>query len=288
MSGAVLVAALVAALAPASTQSELEQGVSLYWSGQYRGTIAALSETCGRNLRRDETVECLKYLGFSHVAVGDSESARHAFRNLLQADRGYQLESASVSPKILDQFGQAKSELTSELFTRGKSSYSSGSLDEAVESFEAVLALDGGHALAQEYLELLSERRELIRTERELAAAKQAAPEPAPTPQTQAPPEPDDRVYHVTSDIDPPELVHRVDPRYPLVDRRAGREGTVVITVVVDGNGDVAEAKIIRGVSEAIDRAAVEAVMQWTYRPAFMDGRTVSVYSVIRLAFSLR
>lgn len=282
---AVLSVALVA-VASAFTPPSLEEGIASYWSGDYRGTIETLSSVCDTGLRRDETAECLKYLAFSFIAVGDGERAQQAFRGLLATDRGYALEPSLVSPKIMSQFALAQQAVAAELFVSGKSSYFDGAFDEARTAFEAVQKLDEGHALANEYLQLLAEREELARTEQELAS-QQIAPAAAamkPAPETQ----PDDVVYHVTSDIVPPELIERVDPVYPIAARRAGREGTVVITTIVDADGSVREARIIRGASAELDRAAVEAVKQWTYRPAIKNGSPVPVYSVVQLAFSLR
>jgi protein TonB len=85
----------------------------------------------------------------------------------------------------------------------------------------------------------------------------------------------------------PPVLISKIQPDYPSAERRAGREGTVIVTAVVGNDGAVREPKVIRSVSPALDAAAVHAVMQWRYRPALLDDREVAVYTVVRLSFDL-
>ena len=46
---------------------EVERGIELYWSGQYRETVTLLTAICGSESREDLSVECYKYLAFSHV-----------------------------------------------------------------------------------------------------------------------------------------------------------------------------------------------------------------------------
>jgi protein TonB len=264
---------------PAPPADEVEKGIELYWSGQYRETVALLSALCGVEDRDDVAIECYKYLAFSHVALGEAEMAQRAFSQLLARDAEYQLDESLVSPKILEQFHGSRRQIIAELFERGKAAYFEKDYAAAQELLTRVVRLDAEHALAKEYSQLATEQVALV--EKQAALVKEA-----PTPLTPVE-EPDDRVYHVTSRMSPPVLISRVQPDYPSTERRAGREGTVVVTAVVGKDGVVRDPKVIRSVSPGLAAAAIDAVRKWRYRPARLEDRDVAVHTVIRLDFDL-
>jgi protein TonB len=74
-----------------------------------------------------------------------------------------------------------------------------------------------------------------------------------------------------------PEVVSRVEPGYPDVDRRAGVQGEVEIEVVIDETGKVAETRVLRAPSRTLGEAVREAVAQWRFTPSVQDGRPVRV-----------
>jgi protein TonB len=313
---------------PASSQTDafsgLQQGIELYWSGRYRETVDTLSPVCAgeRGPRVDELVECFKYVAFSHVALGNSDDAVDAFARLLHLDSGFALDTASVSPKILDHFEASKSTVADRLFARGKALYFSEEYSEAGSFFDQALAVVPNHELAKEYKQLADERATLdsrrAGADDEPAASETATPTPAHAPAPVAVPvsvqetsasmvpfgveaekpyeqepavdalDPDDeRVYHLTSQMTRPELLTKRDPVYPKSARLIRREGTVVITAVIDRDGSVRDAKVIRSVSPDIDNAALLAVLGRRYTPATLEGRPIAVYSVIQIAFEL-
>jgi protein TonB len=284
----VAVAALVASgFVVSSTRSSaqlagsgVQQGVELYWAGQYQRTIELLDPLCAVEAREDASTECYKYLAFSHVALGEAEMAQQAFTRLLALDAEYQLDESLVPPKILQQFEISRREIIDDLFEKGKGAYFAKDYAKATELLDQVLRLDPAQALAKEYSQLAREQAALQEKQATLAKTTETAT-PAPAE------EPEDHVYHVTSKITPPVLTSRVQPDYPTAERRAGREGVVVITAVIDKDGQVRDPKVIRSVSPALDAAAVQAVLRFRYRPARLGDRDVAVYTVVRLAFTL-
>jgi periplasmic protein TonB len=79
-------------------------------------------------------------------------------------------------------------------------------------------------------------------------------------------------------------LAQAVDPEYPAAARASGQRGSVVLQVVIGRDGAVQDAKFLQG-SLVFARAAIDAVKQWRFKPYAMNGRTVSVQSVITLNF---
>lgn len=52
-------------------------------------------------------------------------------------------------------------------------------------------------------------------------------------------------------------------------------EGITVLEVIIDRNGDVCAAKVLRGLTPEFDRTALEAVRQWKFEPARLRGEPV-------------
>jgi protein TonB len=78
-----------------------------------------------------------------------------------------------------------------------------------------------------------------------------------------------------------------VAPAYPDVPREEKKEGTVVIRSVIDRDGNIAEMKVLRSLDEEYDDAAMDAIRQWKFRPALLDGKPVAVYYNLTINFRL-
>jgi protein TonB len=65
-------------------------------------------------------------------------------------------------------------------------------------------------------------------------------------------------------------------------------EGVVVLEAVIDADGAVRDARVLRGVSPLLDAAALDAVRRWRYHAASVGKRPVAVYLKVVLTFSLR
>ena len=79
-------------------------------------------------------------------------------------------------------------------------------------------------------------------------------------------------------------LAQPVDPLYPDAARGGGQKGSVVLQIVIGRDGTVQDAKFLQG-SLVFARAAIDAVKQWRFKPYSMNGRAVSVQSVVTLNF---
>ena len=86
-----------------------------------------------------------------------------------------------------------------------------------------------------------------------------------------------------------PKLVKKVPPKYPAVARKRGEQGTVFVRALVKKDGTPVMVAVAsgKGVSPALDEAAVAAVKQWTFVPAKLKGKPVAVYIVVPVKFSL-
>lgn len=107
-----------------------------------------------------------------------------------------------------------------------------------------------------------------------------AVPPPPP------PPPPPSQPVRLHAGIDAPRRVKEVTPVYPALARSAGAQGVVIIEAIIDVNGDVVSAKILRSVP-LLDAAAVDAVRQWKYTPARLNGEPVPVVVTVTVNFTL-
>lgn len=278
-----LASAMVTFLLPLGLQSAdprdtwYENVLSLYYNGEYEQTIEALSQLELDDLTEGQRLECFKYRAFSYIALGDTENAQSDLKSLLSTDPNYRFDPAMVSPKLIEQLDSARSELVKELFAQGKTAYYDNDYDSAIRLMDSILRLDSEYELALEYRQLSVERADITALLEPEGArgAEEAEPDP-------------DRIYQLSSDITAPVLIDRVTPRYPALDARRGREGQVVILIVVENDGTVSSTKVLRSVSASMDNAAVDAVSKWLYRPASMNGRPVRVQLVVAVDFAIR
>lgn len=73
-----------------------------------------------------------------------------------------------------------------------------------------------------------------------------------------------------------PTVAAEVKVPYPEEARRAGVEGTVVLSITIDHEGNVVAAKIISGPGYGLNEAARDAIRQFKFKPAIKNGEAVS------------
>ena len=79
-------------------------------------------------------------------------------------------------------------------------------------------------------------------------------------------------------------------PPYPVRALRAGAEGTVLLEVLVDTDGQPLEVTVARSSGHReLDRAALRHVLaHWRFQPALRDGRPVQAIGLVPIGFSLQ
>ncbi len=72
-------------------------------------------------------------------------------------------------------------------------------------------------------------------------------------------------------------LLGQPSPSYPPEAYRAREEGTVLVTADIDPMGNVASVEVTRrSGSRTLDRAALDEVRKWKFKPAMKDGKAVA------------
>lgn len=90
----------------------------------------------------------------------------------------------------------------------------------------------------------------------------------------------------VGGNVKAPERVKYVPPVYPGIAQDARVTGIVILEAVVDQNGDVSSANVLKSIP-LLDQAAVDAVRQWRYSPTTLNGVPVPVILTVTVNFSL-
>ena len=80
----------------------------------------------------------------------------------------------------------------------------------------------------------------------------------------------------------------RVVPRYPMLARRAGIQGPVVVRGIVRRDGTIDNVEVIKDLPMGLGEAAREAVSQWHFRPATYRGDPIDVYYTVTVNFRLQ
>ena len=89
-----------------------------------------------------------------------------------------------------------------------------------------------------------------------------------------------------SSSVTPPELVKRVPPSYPPFARQLHlKNERVVLNATIGKDGNVAEVKLVRG-KQVFAESAINAVRQWKYKPAYLNGDAVVASIEIDLEFT--
>jgi TonB family protein len=87
-------------------------------------------------------------------------------------------------------------------------------------------------------------------------------------------------------DVDPV-LDRFVEARYPARALQAGREGTVLLEMLVTAEGAVDSVSVLEGLDPELDAAAMTAAAGCTFIPAMAEGRPVPVYLQFAYTFSV-
>ncbi|MBI5552631.1 MAG: energy transducer TonB [Desulfobacterales bacterium] len=83
-------------------------------------------------------------------------------------------------------------------------------------------------------------------------------------------------------DLNPP-------PVYPPAARRRNLQGTVLLEVLVDREGQAAKVEVLRGSGhELLDHSALDSVRQWRFAPARRGGRTQEMWVQVPVRFQLQ
>ncbi len=81
-------------------------------------------------------------------------------------------------------------------------------------------------------------------------------------------------------------LISSVSPTYPAIAKSIGLQGNITIDALIDATGKVTTMKPLSG-PVALQQAAMDALRQWNYEPARLNGQPVSTHVSVTMKFRL-
>ena len=101
------------------------------------------------------------------------------------------------------------------------------------------------------------------------------------------PPAPPAAPVTVGGEVRQARLVSTVPPEYPSLARAQHVFGGVTIDALIDANGRVTKMKVLSGPT-LLEQAAMDALRQWKYEPAMLDGKAVPMHLTVTIQFRLQ
>lgn len=94
-------------------------------------------------------------------------------------------------------------------------------------------------------------------------------------------------LYSVGGNVSAPIPIYKPEPPYSEQARKAKYQGTVVLWIVVDSQGNVTDAQVVKPLGMGLDENAVTTVKTWKFKPAMRNGAPVPVKVMVEVSFRL-
>jgi protein TonB len=94
-------------------------------------------------------------------------------------------------------------------------------------------------------------------------------------------------VYSVGGNVTAPIAIYRPDPPYSEEARKAKYQGTVIVYIVVDAQGNVADCHVVKPLGLGLDEKAIETIKTWRFKPGLRNGTPVAVRMLVEVSFRL-
>ena len=91
----------------------------------------------------------------------------------------------------------------------------------------------------------------------------------------------------VGGDVTPARLISSIPPSYPALARTQHIAGDVRVDALIDATGHVTTMKIVSGPA-MLHQSAMDALRQWKYRAATLDGKPVPMHLTVTIQFRLQ
>jgi protein TonB len=91
----------------------------------------------------------------------------------------------------------------------------------------------------------------------------------------------------VGGDVKQAKMISPVQPVYPPLAKSQHVSGDVRIDALIDANGHVTTMKIVSGPT-LLHQSAMDALKQWKYQPATLDGKPVPMHLTVTIQFRLQ
>jgi TonB family protein len=85
-----------------------------------------------------------------------------------------------------------------------------------------------------------------------------------------------------------PDLLQKVDPKYPPELVKQHVQGEVILYAIIRKDGSVDSVQLVRGLDPQLDKNAMDALAHWKFRPGTREGAPVDMETVAHIPFQFR
>jgi len=85
-----------------------------------------------------------------------------------------------------------------------------------------------------------------------------------------------------------PHFLRRVIPGYPQRAKSLHKQGTVILMLTIDTEGNIVDVKIVKKAGFGFDEAAVKALKESTFKAASRNGTSIACRALLPVRFQLR
>jgi protein TonB len=82
-------------------------------------------------------------------------------------------------------------------------------------------------------------------------------------------------------------VIHKADPEHTQEALDAKLTGEVILSVIVDVEGNPTEIKVTKGLGKGLDEKAVECLRKWRFKPATHNSEPVPAKATVAINFRL-
>src|SRR5262249_55301838 len=79
------------------------------------------------------------------------------------------------------------------------------------------------------------------------------------------------RVYRISDGVTAPAVLQKQEPQYSDEGKMAKLEGTSIVSLVVNEDGQAQDVRITRALGLGLDEKAVQAISKWKFKPGMKD-----------------
>jgi len=94
-------------------------------------------------------------------------------------------------------------------------------------------------------------------------------------------------ILHVGGDVTAPKAIYAPEPEFSEAARKAGYQGTCVLSLIVGADGQPRDVRVVRRLGMQLDEKAIQAVSEWKFEPAQKGGKPVAVPIEVEVSFHL-
>ncbi len=85
-----------------------------------------------------------------------------------------------------------------------------------------------------------------------------------------------------------PQFLYRELPEYPIIARKSGKEGQVVLKLTIDVKGEILNIEVLESAGYGFTEAAIDAVKRSKFLPAKKDNKPLVSRVILPIRFTLR